>query len=176
MSFSWAHCSSLSRSLWMASHPSGMLPARSSLVSTNFLKVHLIALLQMLKSTGPGTDPWGIPLLTDLHPAIDPPLYDLLTSFSCIQQFLSNPFLSSSEKDVMGGLTMSKALVKYRWHQWLLPCPLMHLHNHRRSLDWSGKHCPSVWSHIYLKSLVLNLVLKYFSRTSTYVHFSLFFY
>lgn len=86
MSFSWAHCSSLSRSLWMASHPSGMLTARSSLVSTNFLKVHLIALLQMLKSTGPGTDPWGIPLLTDLHPAIDPPLYDLLTSFSYIQQ------------------------------------------------------------------------------------------
>jgi len=39
--FAWAHCSSLSRSLWLASHPSGMLTTLYSLVSSaNLLRVH----------------------------------------------------------------------------------------------------------------------------------------
>ena len=54
--------SSLSRSLWMASHPSGVLTAPHSLVSSaNVLRVHSIplsmSLMKILNSTSPSTDP-----------------------------------------------------------------------------------------------------------------------
>ena len=45
MKFSWAHCLSLSRSLWMAFHHSGKLTAPLRLVSSaNLLRAHLITL------------------------------------------------------------------------------------------------------------------------------------
>ena len=47
--FTWAHFLSLSRSLWMASHPSGMSNALLSFVSSaNLLRVHLIPLSMSL--------------------------------------------------------------------------------------------------------------------------------
>jgi len=56
--FTQAHFLSLSRSLWMASHPSGTLTAPLSLVSSgNLLRVHSISLsmplMKILNSTGP---------------------------------------------------------------------------------------------------------------------------
>jgi len=62
MRFTRAHFSSLSRSLRMASHPSGVLTTPLSLVSSsNLLWVHStplsMSLMKILKSTGPSTDP-----------------------------------------------------------------------------------------------------------------------
>ena len=62
MKFSWTYYLSLSRSLWMATHPTGVSTTPHTLVpSNNLLKVHLIplsvSLMRMLKSTGPHTDP-----------------------------------------------------------------------------------------------------------------------
>jgi len=62
MRFSWALCSRLSKSLWIASHPSGVSIVPHSLVSSaDLLRVHstpLSALLmKILKSIGPSTDP-----------------------------------------------------------------------------------------------------------------------
>jgi len=62
MRFAWAHLSSLSRSLWMASCSLGVLIAPLSLVSSaNLLRVHSIPLsispTKMLNSAGPNTNP-----------------------------------------------------------------------------------------------------------------------
>ena len=65
MRLTWAHCSSLSRSLWMASLPSGVLTAPQSLVSpANLLRVHsapssMSSMKILLKSIGPSTTPGG---------------------------------------------------------------------------------------------------------------------
>ncbi|KAK4814241.1 LOW QUALITY PROTEIN: hypothetical protein QYF61_012737 [Mycteria americana] len=77
MRFTQAHFSSLSRSLWMTSHPSGVSTAPHSLVSSaNLLRVHSISLsmslMKILNSTGPSTDPCGTPPITDLHLDIEP--------------------------------------------------------------------------------------------------------
>ena len=42
-----------------------------------------IPLMKILKSTGPSTDPWGRPLVNDLHPDVEP-----LTTTLCVDQFL----------------------------------------------------------------------------------------
>jgi len=62
MRFTWAHFSSLSRSLWMAFHPSGVSTAPFSLVSSaNLLRVHSLllsmSLMKLLNSTRPNMDP-----------------------------------------------------------------------------------------------------------------------
>ena len=70
--FTWAHLSSLSRSLWIASHPSGMSTTPLILVSSaKLLGVHLtplsmMSLMKILNSTGPNTDTQETPLVTDL--------------------------------------------------------------------------------------------------------------
>ena len=56
----------------MASCPSSMSNTPQSLVSsTKLFRMHSISLLvssvKILKSTGPSTDPWGIPFVTNLH-------------------------------------------------------------------------------------------------------------
>jgi len=61
MSFAWAHLSSLSRSLWMASLPSSVLTASHSFVlSANLLRVHSIpqpsSPIKMLNSADPNTE------------------------------------------------------------------------------------------------------------------------
>ncbi|KAK4810857.1 hypothetical protein QYF61_008829 [Mycteria americana] len=61
MRFTQAHFSSLPRSLWMTSRPSGVSTAPLSLVSSaNLLRVHSISLsmslMKILNSTGPSTD------------------------------------------------------------------------------------------------------------------------
>jgi len=72
MRLAWAHFSSLSRSLWMASLPSSVSTAPLSLVSSaNLLRVHSIPLsvspTKMLNNTGPSTNPCGTPLVINLH-------------------------------------------------------------------------------------------------------------
>jgi len=70
-------------------NPSAMLSESNSLVlSANILRVPLIplsmSLMKKLKSTCPSTDPWGIPLVTDLHPDTEP----LITTL-CVQSCIS---------------------------------------------------------------------------------------
>ncbi|NXV25094.1 SSF1 protein, partial [Cepphus grylle] len=64
-----SHLSSLSRSLWMASLPSGVSTA-------NVLRVHSIppsmSPTKTLNSTGPSTDPWGTPLVTGFRVDVEP--------------------------------------------------------------------------------------------------------
>jgi len=71
MRFTWTNYSSLSRSLWMASCPLGVLTALYSLVSSaTLLKMQFILLsvsVKILKSIDPSTDPCGTPLVTDFH-------------------------------------------------------------------------------------------------------------
>jgi len=62
MRFAQAHLYSLSRFLWVASHPSGVSAAPLSLVSSaNLLRVHSISLsmslMKIWNSTSPSTDP-----------------------------------------------------------------------------------------------------------------------
>ena len=83
---------SLSRSLWMASHPSVVSTTLHSLVSSaNLLRVHLtqlsMSLMKILKSTGPSSDHCGMPLVTDLHPDMKP-LTTTLWTRSCSQLFI----------------------------------------------------------------------------------------
>ena len=64
--FTWAHFSSMSRSLWLVSLPCMVSTTPLSLVlSANLLGVLLISLtvslIKMLKSTGPKIDHWGTP-------------------------------------------------------------------------------------------------------------------
>jgi len=70
MRLAWAHLSSLSRSLWIASLPSSVSTAPLSLVSSaafwGCTWSHYPCCLQRCYS-GPSTDPWGMPLTTDLH-------------------------------------------------------------------------------------------------------------
>jgi len=116
MRFTWAHCLSMSRYIWIASHPSGVLTVPHSLVpSANSLRVHStppsVLLMKILKTTGPSADLWGT-LITDIL-NVKP-----LTATLWIQshkQFLihrtvhpSNPYLSNLEKRILWG-TVSKA-------------------------------------------------------------------
>ena len=55
----------------------GVLTVPHSLVSSvNLLRMHStplsMSLLKILKSISPSTDPWGTPLITDLHRDIEP--------------------------------------------------------------------------------------------------------
>lgn len=116
MIFTWAHCLSPSRPVWMASHPSGLLTAPCSFLSwANVLRVRLIllsiSLMMLLKSTSLRTDPCRAPLFTDLCPDIELLTTDLLVQ-SCNLFFvhqtvnLPSPCLSNleklREKDVIG--------------------------------------------------------------------------
>jgi len=93
MRFTWAHSSSLSKSLWMAYLPSSVSAASLSLVSSqNFLRVHLVPLstplMKILNNIVPSTDPRGTPLVTGFH--LD---NELLTVTLCTQpssQFLTH--------------------------------------------------------------------------------------
>ena len=83
---------SLFGSLWMASHPSGVSTTPHSLVSSaHLLRVHSTPLsmssTKTLKRIGPSTDPWGTPLVTDLHPDMEP-LISTLWIQSCRQCFI----------------------------------------------------------------------------------------
>ena len=74
--FTWAHSSSLSRSLWMASLPSSKSIASLSLVSfANLLRMHSIpvsmSLIKILNSIGCSIDPWGKLLTTSFHFGIE---------------------------------------------------------------------------------------------------------
>jgi len=63
---------SLSRSLWMTFHPSGMLTSPNNLVSSaELLRVHSIPLPKSLIKILKSTDLWGTPLVTDLHPDME---------------------------------------------------------------------------------------------------------
>ena len=121
--FIWAHCSSLSRSLWMASHPSGVLTVSQNLLSSvNLLRVHsippLMSLMKIYKFASPSTDPWGTPLTTDLHPDTEQ-LTTTLWMWFCNQLLVhpiihpSNPYLSNLERRILWE-TWSKALLKSR--------------------------------------------------------------
>ena len=108
----------------MISHPSGMSTAPLSLVSSaNLLSVHLISLsvslMKIFNSTCPSTDPWGTPLVTNLHLDIKPLTTTLWMQLS--NQFLihltvhpSNPYLSNLERRVLW-VTLLKGLQKSRW-------------------------------------------------------------
>lgn len=91
MIFPWAHSSSLSRSLWVASHPSGMSAVSHSLVSTaDLLRMYSIplsmSLMETFNRTGPSTDPWGTPLVTHIHQDVE----SLITlHYSCILSYPS---------------------------------------------------------------------------------------
>lgn len=75
--FSWAHFSSLSRSLWIASLPSTVITVPPRLVLSNLLRIHLIPLsgllIKMVQSTDCRTNPWRTSLVTGLD-------IDLLTA------------------------------------------------------------------------------------------------
>ena len=109
------------KSLWIASHPLDTLIAQHSLVSSvNLLRVYsiqlLMSLMRVLKSTRVSTDPWGTPLITGLHPGIEP----LITPhwvWSHNQLFVhqtihpSNPYLYNLERRMLWG-TVSNAVLK----------------------------------------------------------------
>ena len=72
MRLAWAHFSSLSRSLHIASlHPSTSSAPLSMVSYANLLRVHSIPLsmspTKMLNSTSPSTDPWRTWLITGLY-------------------------------------------------------------------------------------------------------------
>lgn len=69
--FSWALCSSLSRFLWMASCPLVVLTSQHNLLRVNLIPLSVL-LMKILNSTSPSTDPWGTPLITDLHLDLEP--------------------------------------------------------------------------------------------------------
>jgi len=100
MRFTWAQCSSLSMSLWMASHPSGTLTTPDSLVSSaNLLRAHSIpVLMKMLKSTGLSTDPCETPLITDFHLHIDTWTHD--HSLGSVSQSVPCPLISPPIKSI----------------------------------------------------------------------------
>ena len=113
MKFTWAHCSSLSGPLWIASHPSGVSTASHSLLSSaNLLRVHLspllMSLMKILKSISPSTDPWETQLVTDVHPDTEP-LNTMLWTRSCSQFFihwtvhLLNPYLFTLKRGMLWG-------------------------------------------------------------------------
>jgi len=150
MRFTWAHFSSLSRSIWITSCPSGVLSVPHSLVSSaNFLRVHStplsVSLMKILQSIGPSADPCRTSRISDLCPDIELLTIILWTRY-CRQFFVhwtvqpSNLYLSNLKRK------MSKAWSPDRRPRWLFPCPLMQWHHHKRSLGWSSRICPW-WSH-----------------------------
>ncbi|KAK4818676.1 hypothetical protein QYF61_017421 [Mycteria americana] len=88
MRFTQAHFSSLSRSLWMTSRPSGMSTAPLCLVlSENLLRVHLISLsmslMKILNSTGPTVDcyPLDVTIQPIPYPLNSPPIKSVSLQF-----------------------------------------------------------------------------------------------
>ncbi|KAK4827087.1 LOW QUALITY PROTEIN: hypothetical protein QYF61_014189 [Mycteria americana] len=95
MRFTQAHFSSLSRSLWMVSHPSDVSTAPLSLMSSaNLLRVHSIplsmSLMKILNSTGPTIDhyPLDATIQPIPYPLNSPPIKSISLQFR--------------EKDVVG--------------------------------------------------------------------------
>ena len=90
MKFSWTHCSSLSRSLWVSTHPSSVLTTSHSLVLfANLLRVHSAPLLMSLRYLRPlglvHTPERHHSLLISTHTLVHwPPLsgYDLEPDFN----------------------------------------------------------------------------------------------
>ena len=143
MRFSGVHLLNLSRSLWMAFCPSGMVMALHRLM--NLLKVHSIPLLmpfmKILKIFIPNTDPWGTPQITHLHPAIESVTITLwVVTLQPVPHSLSNSPVKSisfqfGEKDIRGdsvkGLTEVQIgdISGYSIDQWC--------NYHRKPLGWS---------------------------------------
>lgn len=69
--FTWAYLLSSSKSLWMASRPSGESTAWLSLLSASLLNVHslnpTVSFMKVVNSIGLILDPGGAPLITVLH-------------------------------------------------------------------------------------------------------------
>ena len=120
--FSWAHCSSLSRSLWMASCPPDVSTAPHSLMP-NFLRVQSIQLSKLLtKIFKRALVPIPIPerhhrSLVSIQTLNHWPLpsgYNLASTSSSIKKIHpSNPYPSNMERMMLWG-TMSKVLLKSR--------------------------------------------------------------
>lgn len=76
-------------------------------------------LIKTLRNTVPSTNPWGTPLITHLHPGVEP-LTTTLWVWSHNQFLilwtvhLSNPCISNSERKMLWG-NMSKTLPKTRY-------------------------------------------------------------
>ena len=150
MRFTWAYLSSLSKSVWMASCPSGVSSAPPNLVSSiDVLRVHSIplslSLMKMLNSIGPCTDPRGTPLVTSLHLDIDPLTTTLWMWPS--NQFLihrtvhpSNLYFPNLQRQwCCGGPCLRLYRWAGRWHSFLFRCPLMQSLYQRKPLVWSGR-------------------------------------
>lgn len=129
--FSWAHYSSLSRSLWVASRPSAERHVISK-IAEGALDLS-VSLMETLKSTG------GTPLITDLpagHWAVEriPPS---LSSEQPTLQFHVSPTRS--------GYRVRPCWRPYRslngWPVLLFPCQWLPPLHHRRAPDWSGRIC-----------------------------------
>lgn len=111
MRFYWAHCPSLSRSLWVSFHPTYVLTALCSLVSsTHFLMLRSISTVHVInediKKTCSYTEPWGAPLVTDFH-------LDLEFFIQNTVKSTLNPYISNLERRILWRTT-SKALLKFR--------------------------------------------------------------
>jgi len=108
MRFTCACCMSLSRSLCLASCPSGVSP-HSLVLSANFLRVHstplMMSLMKILKSISLSMDPCGTTLIINCHPGVEP-LTAALWTQSCSQFFVhstvhpSKPYFSSFLKQL----------------------------------------------------------------------------
>jgi len=157
MRFSWVPCSSLSRSIWMASCPSGVSAAHYSLVlSVDLLSVCsaplLMSLMKILKSIGPSTDAWGgyQSLLISIQTLSCWPLLSGLNS-AASSSFIEQTTHQIHIFPIWGeGCCEVPCQRSYwspdRWHQWLFPCLLMLWRHHRKPLSWSRRICPW-WSH-----------------------------
>ena len=129
MRFFYAHCLSLSSSLWMASCLSGMSSTPHCLVpSSNLLRMHLISmsmsLMKILKRLSFSSDCWGMPLAIDLHLDIEP-LTTALWVWSCNQ----SPSIEQSTHHIhifpiwragcCGEPCLRSFWSPHSWHQWL---------------------------------------------------------
>jgi len=101
----------------MAFHPSGDHIPQLSVIS-KFAEGALDPTVDVTDEVLTPSDPWGTPLVTNLHPDIEP-LNTTLRTQSCNQFFIhqmihpSNPYLSNLERRMFWG-TMSEALLKSR--------------------------------------------------------------
>ncbi|KAK4810863.1 hypothetical protein QYF61_008835 [Mycteria americana] len=137
MRFTQAHFSSLPRSLWMTSRPSGVSTAPLSLVSSaNLLRVHSISLsmslMKILNSTGPTVDryPLDATIQPIPYPLNSPPIKSISLQFR--------------EKDVAGDRFSSS---------WALAFLTPSLHNRAVSLYSSQVTRPCLCSSLLLFSL-----------------------
>lgn len=122
MRFFSALFSFLSRSLWKAVHPSGVLATPSSFVlSMNLLKVHFVpsykSLMRLLDSTGPSVDSWDtppvaclqldfVPLFTTL--SVWPFLFSIHLTVHWSKPYIVSLSMRMLKRDGVKGLTKVK--------------------------------------------------------------------